>query len=176
MRNYLYIIENDVEHFLDQISGFVYEDEDLEEFKSTILNVFKGEITRKNLHDAIEESDDEDVEYYSPLFWNQSFGFLKHYIETGEKLCLTDELDKELKQLLINCACQCLLHNWTTIPYEYICLEYLHRYHEEHKYDKLFIVRGSAKWINKYKINLEQNYENILKKTYNAIHSQNKNE
>ena len=166
MKRYAFKIEEDIDLFLDQISGTIYTDEEIKCFRKIIKKRYNGEITRKNLHDAIREYEDDD--WYSPLFFNQSYGFLKHYIETKEMIRLPIELENELKMMLFNCVCQSITNNWETLPYEYICSEYLHRYHNEFKYDKLFIVRGSTKWISKYRERLEKYYNEVMKNTYYA--------
>jgi hypothetical protein len=81
-------------------------------------------------------------------------------------LQLPKTLEEELKMMLINCVSQCIVNNWETLPYEYLCLEYLHRYHKEFKYDKLFMVRGTVKRVNKYKVKLEKYYNEVMKNVY----------
>ena len=164
MKRYLNRIKDDIEHFLDQISGFIYTDDEIKCFRKIINKRYNGEISRKNLHDAIQEHRDD--EFYSPLFWNQSYGFLKNYIETKDMLQLPTAVEEELKMMLINCVSQCIVNNWETLPYEYLCLEYLHRYHKEFKYDKLFMVRGTVKRVNKYKVKLEKYYNEVMKNVY----------
>jgi len=171
MKNYLRQIEEDVKGFILEITGKIYTDEEIECFKNLIKYQFNGEISKANLYNSIKciEQDDDGEYGEFQLFWNNSYGFLRHYITTNEKIILPDKIQDQLTYLLIQCIKHSIINNIKALPPQFVCYKYLNSLLNTNKYNPLFVINHSTKQLKKLNQQYEEHYKETFKKCYNSI-------
>jgi len=168
MKNYLRQIEEDVKGFILEITGKIYTDEEIECFKKLIKGQFNGEVSKANLYNSIKciEQDDDGEYGEFQLFWNNSYGFLRHYITTNERIFLPNNLQNELTHLLIQCIKHSITANIKALPLQFLCYKYLNSFLNIDKYNPLFVLKYSTKQLKKLNQQYEEHYKETVKKYY----------
>lgn len=164
MKNYLHQIEKDVKHFILEITGKIYTDEEIECFKNLIKYQFDGKVNKANLYNSIKCINKEDEEYQ--LFWNNSYGFLKHYITNNKKIVMSYKIQEELTYLLIQCIMHSITNNIKALPLDFLCYKYSNLFLNTHEYNPLFDIKYSSKQLRKLNQHYEEYYKETAKKCY----------
>jgi len=168
MKNYLRQIEEDVKGFILEITGKIYTDEEIDCFKNLIKHQFEGKLSKANLYNSIKCIEQDDDGEYSEfqLFWNNSYGFLRHYITTNQKIVVSEKLQHELAHLLIECIRHSIATNIKMLPHQFLCYKYLNTLLNTDKYNPLFVLKYSTKQLKKLNEHYEEHYKESAKKCY----------
>jgi len=173
MKNYLHQIKEDVKGFILEITGNIYTEEEIECFKNLINYQFDGEITKANLYNSIKciEQDDDGEYGEFQLFWNNSYGFLKHYITNNKKIIMPSKIQEELIYLLVQCIRYSITHNIKALPLDFLCYKYSNLFLNTGEYNPLFDIKYSSKQLRKLNQHYEEHYNETAKKCYSTHRS-----